>query len=343
MDVELLKKLCLANGIANNEEEVAAILEEEFKKAGLNVERDEFGNVIAYKKLEGKPIVLAAHMDEIGMMVKYIDEKGFIRFIKIGGIDNRTLVNQHIRIKTEKGYVDGIIGNKPPHIMKDEEFKKVIEYDEMFIDIGAKSREEVEKLGIGIGSPVFFKAPFEELLNNRVCGKALDDRIGCYMLIKIAKDLPDNVVLLGTAQEEVSTFGKGATVATYTLEPSYFIAVDTGVAGDHATVSEEQAPIALEKGPAITLVEASGRGNMADKRLASKIMEIAKNAGISYQLEAIEGGATDAASAYNVRGGVPSIAISIPTRYIHSNVSVASLKDIEEGTKLIAKIAKELK
>lgn len=337
-----MKRLSEANGIAGYEDEISQIMANEMKKAGLHVEIDNFGNLLAYKKITKRPLVFAAHMDEIGMSVKYIDKDGFIRFIKIGGIDDKTLINQSVLIKGEKGYVNGVIGIRPPHVMSKEELKTFIEYKNMFIDIGAKSKKEVERLGIYPGSPIFFKASFSEMLNNRFCGKALDNRIGCYLLIKLAKTLPENVVLVGTAQEEVSVFGKGATIASYNLEPRIFIAVDTAVAGDHPEIKEDEAPIKLEKGAVITLIEASGLGNIASKHLAKKIIDIAKRAKIPYQLETIEGGATDAASVYNVKGGIPSIAICVPTRYIHSNVSVASKKDVDICLKLLERIAKEL-
>jgi endoglucanase len=339
---EILKELSEAKAIAGFEDEVQEILIREFKKCKLKVEKDEFGNVIAYKKITKKPLVLAAHMDEIGLSVKYIDNKGFIRFIKIGGIDDRSLINQRVVVKTKNGYVRGIIGLKPPHLMGKEEAKSFIEYKNMFIDIGAKSKKEVDKLGIMPGSPIFFEAEFFNVLNNKCVGKALDNRVGCYILLKIASSLVDNVVLLGTAQEEVSVFGKGATIAAYNLEPRAFIAVDTAIAGDHPEVKEDEAPISLEKGPVITLIEAAGIGNIASRKLTSKIIEIAKKLKIPYQLETIEGGATDAASVYNVKGGIPSIAICVPTRYIHSNVSMASYKDIELCTKLLKELIKHV-
>ena len=340
INYKLMEKLADAFGVPGYEDEIANIMEKEFKKAGLKVERDKLGNVIAYKKIKKNPIVLAAHMDEIGMSVRYIDDKGFIRFVKLGGIDPRILINTHVIIRTEKGDINGVISMKPPHVMKDEEYKSFIETDKLFIDAGFKSKKEAEKAGIRIGDPIGFAPSFKKLQNGRFAGKGLDDRIGCYLLLQLAKNLPENVVLVGTAQEEVSTFGKGATIAAYKLEPSLFIAVDTGVAGDHPEVNFEAAPIALGKGPAITLIEAGGRGNYAPARVVRKVLNIAKKAKIPVQLEVISGGATDAASVYNVKTGVDAIAISVPTRYIHSIVSVADQKDIELAEKLLKAIIK---
>lgn len=334
-----MARLSNAYGVSGYEQEIAQIMEKEFKKFKLSVEIDKFGNVIAYNKLGKNPLVLGAHMDEIGLIVKFIDDKGFLRFIKMGGIDDRTLLNQQVVIKTKNGSINGVIGSKPPHIMKTEETKNAVEYKSLFIDIGASSKKEAEEMGVEIGSPICFAATFKRL-GKRMAGKALDNRLGCYILLELAKDLPDNVILLGTAQEEVSTFGKGATIAAYNLEPSAFIAVDTCVAGDHPELKPEDSPIAMDSGPAIALIEASGRGNVADKKLVAKLLEIAKKGKHKFQLEVIEGGATDATSVYNVKGGIPSIAICVPTRYIHSTVSVASESDVKATTEFLKDLIK---
>lgn len=337
-----MKQLSEADGVSSQEAEVARIMAKHFKKAGLKVEIDNFGNVLAYKSLGKNPLVLGAHMDEIGLMVKHIDEKGFIRFIKIGGIDDRTLINQQVTIRTKKGLVPGVIGSKPPHIMKDEERKAAVEAKSLFIDIGAKDRKEAEKMGLEIGNTITFSTGFRRLGTRMISGKAMDNRLGCYALLQLAKGLPKNVVLMGTSQEEVSTLGKGAKTGTFCLDPRSFIAVDTSVAGDHPEVRPEEAPVQLGKGPAIVLVEAGARGNVADKRLVQKVLSTAKKAKINVQLEVIEGGATDAASVNNQKAGIPSLAVCIPTRYIHSTVGAAHIDDVENEVKLVKKLIQAL-
>ncbi len=339
MDFKLMEALCFADGVSSDEEEVAAILENAFESNGLTVERDRFGNVFGYKRLGERPVVLAAHMDEIGFMVKHVEKNGFLRFIKIGGIDDRLLPDQVVRVKG-RSKVWGVIGMKPPHITKQEERKSVVEWRRLFIDVGAESREEVEELGIEVGSTATFAPFFRRAGKHRFMGKALDNRIGCYILTQLSKNLPENVVLMGTAQEEVSTFGKGATVAAYRLNPSAFIAVDTTTAGDHPEVSEHDAPIALAKGPAVVLAEAGGRGNVADRKLLKRFVEVAKEGKISIQPEVMEGGATDAASVYNVREGIPSISISVPCRYIHSRAALADVRDVESTLELLSSFLK---
>ena len=150
------------------------------------------------------------------------------------------------------------------------------------------------------------------------------------------------MVLVGTTQEEVSTFGKGAMIAAYNLEPSAFIAVDTSIAGDHPEMSEDESLIQLGKGPALCLVEAGGRGNFADAKLKKASIDVAKKNKMPYQIEVIEGGATDAASVYGERGGIPSIAICVPTRYIHSNVAVCALDDIDKTTNYLVKFVEAI-
>jgi len=346
VDIELLGRLCDAEGVPGREWEIRNIMEKEFKRSGYTVQTDWIGNIIAYRgrRPPENPTMFGAHMDEIGLMVKHIDKKGFVRFIKIGGIDDRVLVNQRVVIFTKrKGKVYGVIGNKPPHLLKDEEKKNVIPAEDLFIDIGAKDDKEARRMGVTVGDPITFDVQFRVLNKKVVTGKALDDRVGCYILLELAKRCKrKDVVFVGTVQEEVSWLGKGAMLAAYGLEPQSFIAVDTTIAGDHPGVKEEEAPVMMGKGPSIVLVEAGGRGNVADLNLVEKFFKIAQKNRIPYQVEAMEAGATDAASVYRVRSGIPSIAVCVPTRYIHSNVSTVSLKDIDYTVKLLDKFIKQV-
>jgi len=343
VDEALLSRLTEAFGVPGYEKGITALIVSEFRKIGYNVSVDRMGNVIASAKGAKKEgaLMLAAHMDEIGLMVKYINEKGFIRFIKIGGVDNRVLLNQRVVIQTKKGDIYGVIGSKPPHLLKEEEMKRAIECKELFIDVGAGSRKEAEKMGVSVGDPVSFDIPMKVLNKRLITGKALDDRVGCYALLEAAKSLKDeNVVFVGSVQEEVSTFGKGAMLSAYALNPRAFIAVDTAIAGDHPEMKEDEGAVVLGKGPVLSLVEAGGRGNVADRKLTADIEEVAKKNKTPYQVEVAESGATDAASVYGVRSGVPSIAICVPTRYIHSNVAVCSSSDVENTISLIVKAVK---
>ncbi|MCX6777942.1 MAG: M42 family metallopeptidase [Candidatus Micrarchaeota archaeon] len=334
---KLLKELSEAFGIPGFESEAAKIVERELRKSCDSVAIDRMGNVVGRKGRGAHPVMIGAHMDEIGLMVKVVTEKGFIRFIKMGGIDNRTLLNQRVVLYGNRGKVYGVIGSKPPHMLKDEEMKKTIEHKDMFIDIGARNAKEVEKMGIRVGDPVNFEIEARDLQNGMITGKALDNRLGCYVMLKAAEKLNGNFLFVGTVQEEVSTTGKGAMVSAYAHEPSHFIAADTAIATDHPECSADDGPIKLGGGPALGLVEWGGRGNLADRRTVNHMISVARAAKIPYQLEAVEGGATDAAHVFNVKTGIPSLAVCVPTRYIHSAVSVASERDIANTINLLVK------
>ncbi|MFH1447615.1 MAG: M42 family metallopeptidase [Candidatus Micrarchaeota archaeon] len=340
----LMEKLSNAFGPTGFEGDVSTLMKKELKKHCQTVTIDRMGNVIGRTgKPKAQPVMLGAHMDEIGLMVKTITEKGFIRFIKVGGIDDRVLPNQRVLLQTGNGnLIEGVIGTKPPHLLKEEDLKKPIEYKHMFIDVGAGNRKQVEKLGIRVGSPVCFKTEFTSLPNGFFTGKALDDRIGCYVMLEVAKKVKGDYLFVGTVQEEVSTFGKGATVSAYRYDPSHFIAIDTTISADHPECTEDESSIKLNGGPVIVLIEWSGRGNLSDKGMVNWLINTAKKNKIPYQLEVVEGGATDAAHVHNIKGGIPSIAVCVPTRYIHSGVGVASSKDVENTIKLLVVALKAL-
>ena len=178
---ETLEKLSNACGVAGREEEVRSLIQKFLKPYVDEIKEDKLGNVIAVKKgkKNGPRVMLAGHMDEIGLLVKTISKEGFLQFMKIGGIDDRVLLAQKVMVYTEKGPLHGIIGSKPPHIQKEDERKRVIASDELFIDIGARSQEEARKTGVKVGDPVGFDVKFARIGKDIVIGKAFDDRIGC--------------------------------------------------------------------------------------------------------------------------------------------------------------------
>ncbi|MEM3640588.1 MAG: M42 family peptidase, partial [Candidatus Bathyarchaeia archaeon] len=184
--METLEKLSNACGVAGREEEVRDLMKKLLKPHVDEVLEDKLGNVIGIKKgKENTPkVMLAAHMDEIGLFVKTISKEGFLQFTKMGGIDDRILLAQKVIVYTENGALHGIIGSKPPHIQKEEERKKIITYDELFIDIGAESQEEARKMGVKIGDPVGFDIKFAKIGKDIVLGKAFDDRIGCAVIVE---------------------------------------------------------------------------------------------------------------------------------------------------------------
>lgn len=343
--MDLIEKLCKAGGVSGFEDEVRSIMTEEFKKAKCEVSVDNFGNVIA-KKGKGKTkIMLAAHMDEVGLLVKHINKEGYISFVKIGGIDDRILPNQMVKIRTKyhiKGSVTGVIGVRPYHLEKKKEEKEVIKLEDMFIDIGAKNRKEAEKL-VSVGDPITFMPNFEILNKEFICGKALDNRLGCYALIKIMQNLPKlnaEVYAVGTTQEEVGL--KGARVAAFKINPDYCIAIDITHSGDVPQVKETESSLKLGKGPAITILEASGRGVVTHPKIKDILVRTATKNKIPYQMDVLEGGMTDAAIIYITREGIPSGAVSIPIRYTHGTASVFNINDLNNTIKLVLKSLESL-
>lgn len=333
---ELLKKIINAAGIPGYEGEIAKIMHDELKKICPDTYIDNFGNVIARKGKGKKRIMLAAHMDEVGLVVKHISKEGFLSFIKVGGIDDRILLSQRVVIKAKRRDVTGIIGSKPPHLVKEEQRKQPVKYEDMFIDIGSKSKEEAEKK-VEVGDAVIFE-PNAGILNEKLYyGKAIDDRIGCFALIRIMKEIKADaqVYAVATAQEEVGL--KGARTSSFKINPDMAIAIDTAVAGDTPMIQEKESSLKLGSGVAITLLEASGRGLIVSEKIKNLFIETAKKNKIKYQIDVIDGGMTDGAMIYMNREGIPTGVLSIPSRYIHSSSAVFHLDDLNAAIRLAIK------
>lgn len=333
----LLKKLSEAHGVPGSEEDVREIMAAELKKSCDEVTTDNLGNLIA-RKGEGKPrVMLAAHMDEIGLMVKHIDKKGFLKFTTIGGFYDSTILNQRVLVHSKKGKYPGVIGSKPPHLMKAEERKKAMEYRDMFIDVGMKDDKAAKRAGVSIGDYVTFEREFGELKGGLVTGKAFDDRLGCLVLIEIMKRVKakGTVYGVGTVQEEVGL--KGARTAAFRINPDYALAIDVTLAGDYPGIKEDDSPLKVGEGPTIEIADAQGRGIITHPRVKELLISTAEKNKIPYQLAVGEGGTTDATAIHLTREGIPSGVVSIPVRYVHSQVEVASLKDVKYTIELIVK------
>ncbi len=334
----ILERLSNAHGLSGYEGNVRQIIEEEIKPYVDEIKIDKMGNLIA-TKFGGKPVVmLAAHMDEIGLMVKYVDDKGFVFFTKSGGWFDQTLLNQRMVLHTEQGTVYGVIGSKPPHAMKEEDKKKPVLAEDMFIDIGAASKDDAEKMGVKSGTPITSDMEFKSLGNDRVTGKAFDNRAGCVMLIEALREMKDvkaTVHAVFTVQEEVGL--KGAKTSAFGLNPDVAIATDVTITGDHPGIEKKHSAIELGKGPSVTVSDAEGRGIIVPEPVLKWLKEAAESSKIPYQLEVGVGGTTDASAIHLTREGIPSGVISLPTRYIHTPVSVLSMGDLEKCAKLIAR------
>jgi endoglucanase len=333
---ENLGKLSNACGVTGREEEVRNLMIKLMKPHVDEVVVDKLENVIAIKK--GKKslpkVMLAAHMDEVGLMVKTVTKEGFLQFTKMGGIDDRILLAQKVIVHTQKGALQGIIGSKPPHIQKEEERKKIVAFDELFIDIGAESREDANAIGVRIGDPVSFDAKYAKIGKDVVIGKAFDDRVGCAIMVETLKQMGKTdctICAVGTVQEEVGL--RGAATAAFGVDPDIAIALDVTIAGDVPGVREFDANVKMDKGPTLTVADA---GLITHPKVLRLLLDVAEEQKIAYQLETGLLGATDAARISLTRQGVPSATVSVATRYIHSPFGMLSLKDAANAAKLTA-------
>jgi endoglucanase len=332
--IEILEKLSNANGVTGREGEVRDLIKRFLKPYVDEIREDKLGNLIALKKgkINAPTVMLAAHMDEVGLMVKNIKKKGFLQFAKIGGIDDRVILAQKVIVHSDKGPLPGVIGSKPVHIQKEEEKKKVINSDKLFIDIGARDKEEAEKMGIQVGDVVSFDTKFARIGNGVVLGKAFDDRVGCTVMVETLrrlKKLDINLYAVGTIQEEVGL--RGATIAAFQVASDIGIALDSTIAGDIPGVAEGEATAKMGDGPVLTVADA---GLIVHPKVLRLFVDSAKEYKIPYQLETGIRGATDAARIALSREGVPSGVISVPARYIHSPAGIIDIDDVEKAVQL---------
>lgn len=316
----LLKELTETFGPSGNEDSIREVIIEKVTPYVDHVEVDKLGNIIATKKGPGEKLMLAAHMDEIGIIVTNVDEKGFLRFSNVGGLSPFKLISQ--RVVFSNGTI-GVFG------MEDLEDIKELKLSKMYIDIGAKSREEaIKKVQIGDMGVFHRECVFS---GDYVVAKALDDRAGCALLIKVLQEIKDpkyHISCVFTVQEEVGL--RGAQTSAFGIDPDLAIAVDVTLTGD--TPEAKKMAVELGKGPAIKVKDVSV---ICHPKIKNGLISVADQKGIPYQLEILDWGGTDAGAIHLTRSGVPSGVISIPTRYIHSPSEMASLSDIENGVKLL--------
>lgn len=330
----LLKELTEAFGVSGAEHEVRNILKREIE-SWAEYRTDALGNLI-FKKPgpEKKPkVMLAAHMDEVGLMISSIGKNGWLKFDTVGGIDDRILVSKTVVIGPNK--VKGVIGAKAIHLQEPKERETALKSKNLYIDIGAKDREDAEKL-VKIGDFAAFDSKYEEM-GDMVKAKALDDRVGCYVITEILKRNYD-LALCGafTVQEEIGM--RGATVAAYALEPDIAIVLEGTFAADVPDTKEEGYSTTVGMGPAITLMD---RTFIADRKLVDRVLQVAERNNIKCQLRRTAFGGTDAGKIHLTKEGIPTIVISVPCRYIHSPASLASMSDIQNTIALVDALIKD--
>ncbi|MDI9496591.1 MAG: M42 family metallopeptidase [Bacillota bacterium] len=323
-----LKELTELAGVSGCEYEVRNYIKDILTRMGCDYYVDKLGNIIAHNKgRKQKTIMVAAHMDEVGLIVSGIDSDGFIKFEAVGGIDPRVLNSKAVFVGEKK--IPGIIGSKAIHLMTSDEKGKALPLGKMYIDIGTSSKAETEKL-VSIGDYVSFNSKYVEFGDNLIKAKALDDRIGCSIILDLlSMKLDADFYGVFTVMEEVGL--RGAETAAYRLEPDLGLVLEGTVCADMPEVDEEDKSTLIGKGAALSLMDNT---TVYDIDLVRSIAKIAEDNNINYQYRRSSAGGNDAGAIHKTKSGAKTAAISVPCRYIHSPVCVASKKDIHSVLEL---------
>ncbi len=329
---KLLERLVNAESISGYESAIRDVLAKELKPHVDEIRTDRLGNVIARKGKGSPKIMLVAHMDELGMIVKHIDKKGFLLFELVGGWDDRIIPGMKVRVHGSKKALTGVIGIKPPHLLEKEEAKSPVKAKDLMIDIGAKSDKEVAVAGVSVGDFVTRHGGFEKLLGSRVTGSGFDNRIGCAVMTEVArriKSFKGTLYFVGTIQEELGLIGARGSI--HGINPDVVLGFDVTMAGDAPDIKPSECSNELGKGPVFPVKDGV---SVSSAGVRKWVTETAKKARIPLQLEVSSAGATDSSISVLVRDGIPSGSIMVATRYVHSPVEVADMKDIENAVRL---------
>jgi endoglucanase len=340
--LEFLKELVDAHGVPGFEDDVAKVMEKRLKGVGA-ISKDRLGSFICEKvgDAKGPRVMLAGHLDEVGFMVRSVTKEGFVKFLALGGWWGHVVLGQRLIIKTRTGDVLGVVGSKPPHELREEDRKKVIEIKDMYIDVGATSDWDVKKqLDIRPGDPIVPDSAFAVMANpNLLLAKAWDNRIGCALAAETARRLvgqkhPNILYAVATVQEEVGL--RGATTSSSKVRPDVGLALDVGIAHDTpGTEGDEK----LGGGPLLVIYDAT---SIPNRRLRDLVIDTAASLKIPLQFEAVERGGTDAGRIHLSGEGVPSLSMGVAARYIHSHVSIIDRRDYEATVKLLVALVKRL-
>jgi len=334
--VRILKELSEANGAPGCEDNVRELIAKFVENYVEKLSVDRLGNLITVKG-EGRPkVMLAAHMDEVSLMIRHIDDNGFIKFVNLGSVSPHVLLGEEVAIEGSKGVVYGVVGTKPPHL---REPTRELRIEDLYIDVGAESKKDVAELGISVGDFAFFNTKFR-VHGKRVMGKAFDDRVGCTVLIEVLREVESikgSLYGVFTVQEEVGT--RGAKVAAFSVEPDVAIVLEGTIAADTPDVPAYKAITRLRRGPAIRVMDAT---MITNRRLLKFVIEVAEELKVPYQLQISPTSGTDAGRIHLTKSGVPSIVISVPCRYIHSPRSIAIVDDIEHTVELVKGVVKRI-
>ena len=323
--INTLKTLCALSGVSSFEDEVRDYIRQRVTPYATDLRVDAMGNLIVLKKgarATGNKLMLCAHMDEVGLIIKSITEDGYLKFGCVGGIDRRVLLGKQVALGEQK--VTGVIGLKAIHMTTAEERKKVPKLEEYYIDIGVKSREEAEKL-VGIGDCGVFVSDVVEFGDGMLKAKAIDDRVGCAVLVKLLEeDLPMDCTFVFTVQEEVGT--RGAFGSAFSVTPEIALVLEGTTAADNPALDEILQVCWPGKGPVLSWMDG---GSIYDRGLFELLRDLADRNGLPWQMKHYLAGGTDASAIQRTKSGVRVAGISAAVRYLHAPSSVANISDME--------------
>ena len=342
--MDFLERLLNALGPSGFETAPAGVWREEAQGFASEVWTDVTGNSVASVNPQGKlRVMMAGHIDEIGLQVTYVDEDGFLFFDEIGGWDSQVLVGQRVRVLGRDGAVPGVIGKKPIHLLKPEEREKATKSRDLWVDLGASSTQEVEGLGVRVGDPMVLDAGMIRLAGDRIVSRAIDNRIGAYVVLEalrlLSEDPPEAAAFaVATVQEEIGFSGGGARSSAFSLEPDVALVVDVTFSTDVPDIEKKElGDHKIGGGPVLS------RGSANHPVVFDGLVEAAESEGISFTLQAAPRATrTDADGIHLVRFGVPTGLVSVPNRYMHSPNELVSLEDLERSARLLAAFIQRL-
>lgn len=332
-----LRDLCLINGLSGDEDKVRDyIISKISDKCEYSV--DNLGNIIAFKKGKKTPknkILMSAHMDEVGLIVKYINDDGSLMVDSVGGVDCRVVFGRQVLVGENE--MTGVVGGVAIHNLSGEEREKAVSIDKLTVDIGAESREEAEKT-VALGDSIYFKSDYIEFGDGFIKSKAIDDRFGCALMLElIESELEYDTYFSFVVQEEIGL--RGAKVASYTVNPDYAIVLEATTAADIPLADGEKSVCKCKSGPVISFMD---RSTIYNKELYNLAFDLAKSNNIPCQTKTMIAGGNDAGAIHISRGGVKTMAVSIPCRYIHSPSCVAGKDDMINALKLVKLVLNDI-
>lgn len=335
--IKTLKELCLLNGISGDESCVREYIIEKIRdKCDYSV--DNLGNITAFrkgKKTPEKKLMIAAHMDEVGLIVTSVRSDGTLTFETVGGIDSAVIIGK--RVKIGKNGLSGVVGSKAIHKLSAEEREKAPKISDLYIDFGAADKAEAEKY-VSAGECVYFDSEFMEFGNNRIKSKAIDDRAGCALMLRLIEEEPEyDTFFVFNVQEEIGL--RGSTVSAFSLQPDIAIVLEATTAADIDGADGAAKVCTINGGPVVSFMD---RSTMYDKELYKTAFETAKENGIKCQTKSMIAGGNDSGAIHISGKGVRTIAVSLPCRYLHSPSCVISKHDFDDAYRLVKLMMKRV-